>query len=439
MGESEGGRFRHGKAKRQAMPAMKRLRNRPIFLVAIVTGVLLTTAALLSWSRRPPDPERWFREARAELDAGHPDRAEKAIRELERLRPPTPFDRLLRAQVDEAQDRPEAGLANLAAIDDAHPLAPVARLLAGQIEVRRHRLRAAEAQFLRTVTLEPKAIQAHRELTYLYNIQQRQADLDRELHALSELDSLSFERLVHWGKTRNTVWKPDRDCDELAKFVAADPDDRRSRLALAEGLRRLSRWDEAVAALASLPDSDPDARARRALIALDRDDREEFDRLVTGGAMDNALMAQLRGKLALKDGRFAEAVTDLRLAYQTDPTDRSVLQSLGAALRGTGDDSAAEPFFAAARRFDAITPLISRASTRAGETDPALPAQLGAACEAAGRLFEARAWYKLALANDPLNGGVQKAVFRLGRAADGRADSERSAVDDPTGRAGMTR
>ena len=439
MGVSEGGRIGLRKAKGRAISMIERPRNRTIVRFALAAGVVLIAVAMLASSRRPPDPDRWFREARAELDAGHPDRAALAIQKLVLLRPPTPFDRLLRAQVSEAQHRFEDGLSDLAAIDDAHPLAPVARLLAGQIEVRRHRLRAAEAQFLRTVALEPKAVQAHRELTYLYNIQQRQGDLDRELHALSELDSLSFERLVHWGKTRNTVWKPDRDCDELAKFVAADPDDRLSRLALAEGLRRLGRFNEAIAALSSLSESDPDARARRALIALDRDDFSEFDRLVSEGPGDHALLAQLRGKLALKEGRYSEAVAHLRLAYKADPTDRSVLQNLGAALRETGDDSAAEPFFATARRFDAITPLISRASTQAGEADPALPAQLGAACEAAGRLYEAQAWYKLALAKDPLNGSVQKAVFRLSRAVRDVAESERPAADGLSGQAGMTR
>ena len=43
-----------------------------------------------------------------------------------------------------------------------------------------------------------------------------------------------------------------------------------------------------------------------------------------------------------------------------------------------------------------------------------MPARLGAACEAAGRLGEARAWYRLAIARDPLDEASQRALYRLG-------------------------
>src|SRR5947209_2339763 len=139
------------------------LARTPLWIAGTV-GALVGVVAVVAWSRRAADPDRYFREARAALDAKQTDRAAAAVRKLEALREPTPFDRLLRAQVDEALGRPDDALAELSRVEAPHPLAPVARLLAGQIEVRRHRLRAAEALFLEAVALEPKAVQAHREL-----------------------------------------------------------------------------------------------------------------------------------------------------------------------------------------------------------------------------------------------------------------------------------
>jgi len=403
-------------------------------LCAVAAAVALLSAAVYTaWSRRGEGPDALFRRARAELVAGHPDRAEAAVRDLARLQRPTPFDRLLRAQIASAGHRPDDAMAELADVADGHPLAPVARILAGQTEAKRFRFRAAEAQFLAAVALSPKAVQAHRELSFLYNIQQRQDDLDRELFTLSELNDLTFDYLVHWGKTHNVAWKPDRDCETLARVVAADPADRRCRLALADGLRRLSRTDDAAETLAPLPESDPDARARRVLLAFDRGDHAAIDRLLAEGPTGHALLDRLRGQVALLRGDPSGAVVHFRRAYQADPFDRTTLQGLAQSLKLSGDGASAETFSAAARRHDAITALISTASSRAGREDPQMAARLGAACEAAGRLYEARAWYRLALGRDPLDRECQTAMSRLGRAIEERASAGRVAAAAPAG------
>jgi predicted Zn-dependent protease len=398
--------------------------------VGVALGVISAAASLVVWVWLVSDPDRWFRRARADLLAGHPGRASAALERLERLRAPTPFDRLLRAEVDEALRRPDDALAELAAIGDAHPLAPVARLLSGQIEMKRGRLRPAEAAFLAAAALEPNSVKPHRELVYLYNLQHRQADLDAQLHALSELGTLEYGYLVHWTKTRNVVWNPARDCEDLARFLEADPGDRRSRLALAEGLRQMNRLDEAAGVLAPLPDSDSEARVLRAMLALDRGDLEALDRLLAASPDDDPNLARVRGQLALKRGDASAAVRYFRLAHAADPSDRVALFGLGSALARSADPAAAEPYLAAARRHDAVTPLITRASTDLGAKDPELPARLGAACEAAGRLYEARAWYKMAIARDPLDRGSQQAVFRLGREIAERA-ADRAVTGPP--------
>ncbi len=64
---------------------------------------------------------------------------------------------------------------------------------------------------------------------------------------------------MHWGKTRNGIWSPAKDCEVLERIVAADPGDRMSRLALADGRRQMGQLDAAASVLAPMPDSDPEA------------------------------------------------------------------------------------------------------------------------------------------------------------------------------------
>lgn len=391
-------------------------------LILLALGLVAAVAASILWSRRDSDPDRLFERARAEVASGQSERAAETVKRLASLRKPSPFDRLLRAQVAEARQRPEEALAELAFINDNHPLAPIARSLHGKIELKRARLRSAESAFLQAIALSPDSLGLRRDLVYIYNLQHRQIELDTLLHSLSERETLDFQYLLHWGKTRNVVWNPNRDCEALAKCVEADPDDRRSRLALAEGFRRLNRLDDAANTLAPLADSDPEARAQRVMLELERNDPDKAQQILQGADPEDPALAYVRGRVALARGDGPAAVRYFRSALKTAPNDRAVLFSLGAALKFNGDPAAAEPYLNAAQRHDAITPLITIASTAAGANDPTIPARLAAACEAAGRLYESRAWYKLAISRDPLDQKSQQGFFRLGQQIEKAAD-----------------
>ena len=130
-------------------------------------------------------------------------------------------------------------------------------MLAGQTELRRDRVRLAEALFHAAIKLNPGQVQAHRELIYIYGMQLRRAELGDEFMALSQLSDLTFDNVFHWGLLRNNSWEPGEAITTLARFVAADPDDRWSRLALAENYRRMDRFDEAESVIAPLPADDP--------------------------------------------------------------------------------------------------------------------------------------------------------------------------------------
>ena len=300
-----------------------------------------------------------------------------------------------------------------AAIPDDHPLAPLARLRTGQIQIRRGLTRPAEAAFLASLKLLPRGVQPRKELVFIYNIQHRQAELDAVLGELLDLDALDFQYILHWTKTRNTVWNPKGDLPALEKFVAADPEDRRSRLALVEAYRRLDRLDDAERILAPMPPSDPGARTKRVLLAIDRGDLAAAESLLAEGPGDDPQLARLRGQLALRRRDGPAAVRYFRIALAADPIDRVALSGMGTALGLVGQPDAARPYLEAARRHDDLWKLVSRAATTEGEHDPKLPHQLGMACAAIGRNQEARAWLRLAISRDPLDTQSQRTLFEL--------------------------
>jgi tetratricopeptide (TPR) repeat protein len=386
----------------------------PLLILSVGGGAW----AVHSWGTA--DPEALVRQAEADMEARRFDRAEAAVRRLGRLRAPTAEDWRLRARVATARGQLEKALEAWAQIPDSHPVAAEARLRSGQIELRRHRVRMAEAAFLRALGINPGLIQARRELVYIYGMQLRRDALRAQYEALARLMPLTFEEVFLWCLTRNNTWNAEEQIGTLERFLAADPDDRQTRLALAQTLVQLGRHDEVDAVLGALPAADPEARAVRARSALDRGDVAAAAALLGEGPADHPELARLRGRLALARRDGPAAVRHFRAALATLPDDRDVLSGLGAALRMVGDRAAAEPVLQASRNLDILGGLVQRAGSPANRNDPRLLHDLGAACEAVGRLPEARAWYQLAIARDPLDRESQHALFRL-EAADPRS------------------
>jgi len=219
----------------------------------------------------------------------------------------------------------------------------------------------------------------------------------------------------------------------LEKFVAADPQDRWSRLALVEALRRLNRLDEAERVLAVLSPAEPGVRTKRVLIAMDRGDFAAAESVLAEGRESDPLLAQLRGQLALRRRDGPAAVRYYRVALAADPIDRAALSGLGTALRLVGQADAAQPYLEAASRHDELWRLVARATTAEGERDPKLPHQLGMACAAAHRYQEARAWLMLAIERDPLDGESQRTLFELEHDGPARSTAKKGAATDGTG------
>jgi tetratricopeptide (TPR) repeat protein len=393
--------------------------GRPGRRVVVGAVVLASAAGALAWSlTRRPDPERLWVEAELAFHAGRWDEARSALRRIERLRRKTARDWALQAQLASAAGRTDEALAALAEIPADDPLSAQASYMAGRLERGRRRLRAAEAHYRRALAIDPGLTAARRELIYIYGVQLRRREVDSEFRALARLTRLTHHDLFTWSQTHFTTWRPDIAAD-LEAFLAADPDDRASRLALAEILVDQPGTEAKVqGVLRDLPRSDPDATALRVRLALNRGRLDEAEAMLSGAPEGHPALARLRGKLAMLRHDPAAAIRHYRRALSSEPYDRVTASDLGRALALVGDKAAADAYLSRVRPLDELYNLVTR--VRSAERENRAPdlTRLGATCEAAGLLEEARGWYRLAIDRDPLDSRAQAALYRLDRPPD---------------------
>jgi tetratricopeptide (TPR) repeat protein len=393
-------------------------------LLAVLPGAWAYRA--IRYARVNPDA-LWSR-AEEDFQAGRYEQVAEALNRLGRQRRPTPLDRVLRAQLAMVRNQPDRALEELGGVPDDHHMAAQARLLSGQIELRRNRLRVAEQAFRAGLRLDPNLVQAHRELIYIYGMQLRREELNTEFLALSKLVDLSFDNAFHWCLLRNNSWEPGEVVASLRQYLAADAVDRWSRLALAENYRRMGLDNEAESTLAPLPREDPEANVIRLQIAVDRQEQKRVEELLALRPDDDPALARLRGRRALAQRDLSEAARYFRIAYAADPNNREIVRGLQSVLERLGDDTEARPVRVRARNLDELNRLILNAdsdSNRGARDDASLMRALGAVCAALGRDAEARTWYKLAIARNPLDSESQQALFRLHGAGNGRGDPPR--------------
>jgi tetratricopeptide (TPR) repeat protein len=407
-------------------PDRRRRRGRRTAIAAAVVAAAGLAVGAAAWSRRATDPNQIWAAGQAALKAGQIDEAEQAANRLAALNRGDPADWMLQAQVDIARGRTDQAIEKLARIPDEHKMAAQARLMAGQLELRRQRVRFAEAYYRQALALDPKLISAHSELIYIYGYQLRRAELDREFLALSRLKDLAFQNVFHWCLMRSAHWEPGPAIEDLSRFIEADPEDRWSRLAIAENYRLMGLSAEAEAAISPLPDSDLDALAIRVMLAIDRHQEEEAERMLASSPANYAPLARIRGRLALARRDAKAAVRNFRIAQADDPLNRDTVLGLANALTMMGDDSAAAPARETVRKLEVLNTMVQRAATPHEREKPELLRALGASCADLGQDAVAIAWYKIAIARDPLDKESQQALFRLtSRSEPDRGDSPR--------------
>ncbi|MGP0065924.1 MAG: tetratricopeptide repeat protein [Isosphaeraceae bacterium] len=359
-------------------------------------------------SRVPTDPDRLWADAERAFLAGRWDRARDMLKTLAQLRPRSPLDWLLEGQLATAEGRLDEALAALGHIPDDHKMAAQARLLAGRIERQRLRVRHAEAAYRQALSLNPGLVDAHKELIYVLGIQGRRREVDAEFRELARLTALTHHDLFTWALTHFTAWGPDI-AEDLESFIRADPDDRFSRIALANLLIDHPGEESRVERiLRPLPEEDPEAQALRIELKLNHGQVDEALAMLARATARDPHLARLRGRVALRRGDAATAIRHFQDALSDEPYDRVSNAELGKALVLQGDRSAAERYLTRARQLDEVYNLINRIKNPGNENQPPDLTKLGRACEAAGLVDEARGWYMLAIGRDPLDTEAQR-------------------------------
>jgi tetratricopeptide (TPR) repeat protein len=397
--------------ERRAVPARRpaRVWGWAVFALVVSFGAV---AAWFAWRGRTAPDHLWAEAERAFL-AGRWDRARDLLKTLERTRPRTPLDWLLEGQLATAEGHLDEALAALGRIPDDHAMAAQAHLLAGRIERQRRRVRKAEAAFRQALKLKPGLVEAHKELIYVLGIQSRRREVDAEFHELARLTPLTHHDLFTWALTHFTAWGPDISGD-LESFIQADPDDRFSRLALANLLIDHPGEEARVErSLQPLPEDDAEAQALRIELKLNHGQVDEALAMLARAPARHPHLARLRGRVALRRGDSAGAIRHFQDALSDEPYDRVSIAELGKALVLQGDRSAAERYLTHAKQLDDVYNLINRIRRPGSENQPPDLTKLGRACEAAGLVDEARGWYLLAIGRDPLDAEAQQALHRL--------------------------
>jgi tetratricopeptide (TPR) repeat protein len=368
------------------------------------------------------DPEGLVAVAKAEWAASRPAGAEEALVKLAAIRPLSASERLLRAQALRELGR----IADAVAALDGEPGEAVASIEAaqGSLEIERFHLRDAEAALQRALRYDMGLKQARRDLIDIYAAQGRGPEVSAQIAILAGMQDLTFSDLYLWTLGRREDATSARTVAALERAIAADPDDRHSRLALVAGLRHLGQLDAAFAILEALPPSDVEATIERARIAIDNGDDLAVRKLlshVTQGtsAGDHEALgraAEILGRLALVQGQADEASRWFRQAVKALPDDRDALYGLGQSLRLAGKDDEADTFVRAAAARDHLVWLVENARPPSRRDDVRVLREVGDACAAMGRRDQARAWYRKALAGNPLDAELQKTLFRLDHA-----------------------
>jgi tetratricopeptide (TPR) repeat protein len=387
----------------------------PLILVVLGGIALGGWAVRQVWIAGRDRPERLWEQAQAAYSSGALGQAEAALARLERQRPLNLAQRMLRAEAARQRGRIDQALAALDGFPDTDPGAGLIWRTRGMLEFERDRPRAAESALLRAVELHSKLAEARRDLISLYTIESRGSELAAQFRALAAIGPLSFDELCLWCLGRRLDVGPADVAARLERMLRNDPDNLGTRLPLAENLRRLGRLAEAEAALAPASMAHPEVRAARASLALDRGSIDVATSLLADGPPDHAALARLRGRLALAR-RDRAAMDYYRAALAADPDDRDSLFGLGQALRLAGQHKAAAPYLLAAHNRDQLERLIQNARALSRREDPKVLRELGDACRLLGRLPEARAWYQLALARDPVDAELQKRLSELSQA-----------------------
>ena len=339
--------------------------------------------------------------------------------QLERLRPRTGLDWMLEAQLATADGKDGMPMPSVpsARSRTSHPIAAQAHLLAGHVLfiasfAASGRLRLPFRRC--SVLLAGTGREPTRSWSTSSASSRAAARLMPSSTELARLTRSSHHDLFTWSLTHFTHWNPDI-VQDLDGFIAADPDDRYSRLAVVELLLERPEVEEYIKRiLAPLPNTDADALALRINLAFNLGRFDEAEAMLAGaGESSQDFQTPRRDGIATSRPRCGDQAFG---ALSDEPYDRVSPMQLAQASSSRETRPVPKCIWIGSAGLPALQPDHPHPLARR-ENQVADLAELGRACEEAGLPEEARGWYTLAISIDPLDAD-QPALARLGKASD---------------------
>jgi cytochrome c-type biogenesis protein CcmH/NrfG len=295
-----------------------------------------------------------------------------------------------------------------------------ARYLEGALHIDKGEARKGERLLLRSVELNASYLPPRELLLQLYVLQQRPADIRQQLLALREYRPWPMEELLLFSLARNEIENADASQPRLEKFVADDPDDIPSRLALAKCQATQGHDDEAVDLLRSGLQRQPKDSRLAGLLAellLHRSDQPAAAAVLAQANLDeNADLILFRslGTYAADIHDWDRAKTYLERATARDPYDLASAYRLGLVLEAQGRAEEGSRYLVRAKWLDQLaTNLELFAVKRHQERVEAarIAVEIARLLSELDRPVEAVLWVKTALEWVPRN-SVAKALDR---------------------------
>jgi hypothetical protein len=414
-------------------------------------GPSLAAAAALAlgavwWGLKARTNRRYqaaIQEGKAASDAGTMAKARQALQRAAALRPELGEAQYLLGAVEKAMGRPDAARAAWLTVPPGSGFALHAAMMLARAALVADRQADAEPYLkaaLRAVW--PTGKEAREVLLNLYKVQNR-------LEEARRLVRDGWETYPDRIGTLQQLWKLDTASPVLLeelRYVVENaaksaPDDDRVWLAQANLSGRMSRYQEAARLLDRCLErraDDPAVWRARLDLALATQDvagsRRALEQLPEDALPPEDLLA-VRAWFAARAGDLRAERRALEQLVAVAPGRLAALDRLAGLAKQAGDEAEA----ARLRRHKAeLDQILERYRERLFKPDPAASGEeLAGHAESLGRLFEARAWWELAVARHPeLKVRQREVLARLARAeAARRGAATRSGLLADLGRA----
>jgi tetratricopeptide (TPR) repeat protein len=310
-----------------------------------------------------------------------------------------------------------AAVCALSTVPEWSELAESAHSMRGRLLKELYRPAEAIDELRACLRLNPRRVEAYRELIAIFGIQRRAREQEEQLWALHDRSGAAIAALRMLAQPipiipPGTLAKGTDEGTVLRRCLDTRPHDQFLRAPLAYFLRNRGQVAEARALLEPWlagPRSDAEMRIEDVACMLDQGEvaaaRRWFEPLNEWlGAHPRYWL--LRGDWCRMQDRHAEAVESYREAVGRDPRSGEARYRLAQALRAAGLTRDANETIAHHQRLLRLSLLAGRISETA--PDPNMLAQAARLCHDLGRDREARGWYAAVLRVAPSDGEARR-------------------------------